>query len=122
MAGEARNLKVRIDHVSKVFDSRNGRTEALRDVSLEIAENEIIEKLSSKCAPKRLSERLTADGTMEALPTDFETPLPPYDTAHCPLEADTPDENNWKRPKLYKLKPEERPIDFAEVAKGNVDF
>ena len=42
MAGEARNLKVRIDHVSKVFDGRNGRTEALRDVSLEIAENEFI--------------------------------------------------------------------------------
>ncbi|MBO4411324.1 MAG: glycoside hydrolase family 3 C-terminal domain-containing protein [Lachnospiraceae bacterium] len=90
--------------------------------TLVIPEDEVIEQLTARCTPKRLKARLTASGEMEALPTDFETPLPPYDTAHCPLEADTPDENNWKRPKLYKLKPEERPIDFAEVAKGNVDF
>ena len=42
MAGEARNLKVRIDHVSKVYETRNGPTEALRDVSLDICENEFI--------------------------------------------------------------------------------
>ncbi|MBQ8082264.1 MAG: ABC transporter ATP-binding protein [Clostridia bacterium] len=42
MAGEARNLKVRIDHVSKVYETRNGPMEALRDVSLDIYENEFI--------------------------------------------------------------------------------
>ena len=42
MAGEARNLKVRIDNVSKVYETRSGRTEALRSVSLEIYENEFI--------------------------------------------------------------------------------
>ena len=42
MAGEARNLKVRIDDVSKVYETRNGPTEALRNVSLDIYENEFI--------------------------------------------------------------------------------
>ncbi len=42
MAGEARNLKVRIDNVSKVYETRSGKTEALRNVSLEIYENEFI--------------------------------------------------------------------------------
>ncbi len=90
--------------------------------SLTIEETEIIDQLSPKCVPKRLKERLTADGTMEALPTDFEAPLPEYDVNHCPQEADTPDENNWKRPKLYKLRPEERPANFADVAGGAMPF
>ena len=42
MAGEARNLKVRIDNVSKVYETRSGKIEALRNVSLEIYENEFI--------------------------------------------------------------------------------
>ena len=42
MAGEARNLKVRIDNVSKVYEGRNGRMEALHEVSLDIMENEFI--------------------------------------------------------------------------------
>ena len=42
MAGEARAVKVRIDRVSKVFDGRNGKTEALMDVSLDILENEFV--------------------------------------------------------------------------------
>ena len=42
MAGEARNLKVRIDHVYKIYDTRSGPMEALHDVSLDIYENEFI--------------------------------------------------------------------------------
>lgn len=42
MAGEARNLKVRIADVSKSYETRNGLTEALRSVSLDIYENEFI--------------------------------------------------------------------------------
>ena len=42
MAGEARNLKVRIDDVSKVYETRSGPTEALRHVSLDIYENEFV--------------------------------------------------------------------------------
>lgn len=42
MAGEARGVKVRIDNVSRVFQTRNGTMEALRNVSLDIMENEFI--------------------------------------------------------------------------------
>ena len=39
MAGEAGSVKVRIDNVSKVYEGRNGRMEALQNVSLDILEN-----------------------------------------------------------------------------------
>lgn len=42
MAGEKRNVKVRIDNVSKVFPSRNGEVTALKDINLDIMENEFV--------------------------------------------------------------------------------
>lgn len=42
MAGETRNLKVRIDHVEKTYDSRKGEVVALNGVDLNIYENEFI--------------------------------------------------------------------------------
>lgn len=47
MAGEARNLtdskvRVRIDNVRKVFNTRNGEMVALNGVSLDIHDNEFI--------------------------------------------------------------------------------
>ena len=41
-AGATRAPKVRIDHVGKVYQTREGAREALRDVSLDIAENEFV--------------------------------------------------------------------------------
>ena len=42
MAGEERNIKVKIDNVRKVFNGRNGEMVALNGVSLDIMENEFI--------------------------------------------------------------------------------
>ncbi len=42
MAGEERNLKVKIDHVEKVFETKKGRMVALNGVDLDIRENEFI--------------------------------------------------------------------------------
>lgn len=42
MAGEARNIKVKIEDVRKVYDTRNGEMIALNGVNLEIMENEFI--------------------------------------------------------------------------------
>ena len=42
MAGEARDLKLKIDNVRKVFSSRGGEMVALNGVSLDIYENEFI--------------------------------------------------------------------------------
>ena len=36
MAGEERNLKVRIEHVEKIYDGRQGKMVALKGVALEI--------------------------------------------------------------------------------------
>lgn len=42
MAGQGRNVKVKIDNVKKVFESRNGEVTALNGVSLDIMENEFV--------------------------------------------------------------------------------
>ncbi len=42
MAGEARDIKVRIDNVKKVFDGRGGEMVALNGVSMDILDNEFI--------------------------------------------------------------------------------
>lgn len=42
MAGEARNIKLKIDNVKKVFESRNGEVVALNGINLDIMENEFI--------------------------------------------------------------------------------
>lgn len=42
MAGEKRTVKLKIDKVSKVFDTRNGEMIALNEISLDIRENEFI--------------------------------------------------------------------------------
>jgi len=42
MAGETRNIRVKIDNVSKVFNSRNGDMVALQNVSLDIEDNEFV--------------------------------------------------------------------------------
>lgn len=42
MAGETRDIKLRIDNVRKVFNTRNGEMVALNGVSLDILENEFI--------------------------------------------------------------------------------
>lgn len=42
MAGEARNIKLKIDNVKKVFNGRGGEMVALNGVSMDIAENEFI--------------------------------------------------------------------------------
>lgn len=42
MAGEARNIKVKIEDVRKVYDTRNGEMIALNGVNLDIMENEFI--------------------------------------------------------------------------------
>lgn len=42
MAGEERSVKVKIDHVEKVYDGRNGKMIALNGVDLDIMENEFI--------------------------------------------------------------------------------
>ena len=38
MAGEERNLKVKIDHVEKIYEGRNGKMIALNGVDFEIKE------------------------------------------------------------------------------------
>lgn len=42
MAGETRNLKVKIDQIQKTFDSRNGEVVALNGIDLDIYENEFV--------------------------------------------------------------------------------
>lgn len=42
MAGEERRVKVKIDHVEKIYDGRKGRMIALNGVDLDIMENEFI--------------------------------------------------------------------------------
>lgn len=42
MAGEERNIKVKIDNVKKVFNGRSGEMVALNGVSLDIADNEFV--------------------------------------------------------------------------------
>jgi NitT/TauT family transport system ATP-binding protein len=42
MAGETRNIKVKIDNVHKIYQSRKGEVEALKGVSLDIMENEFV--------------------------------------------------------------------------------
>ncbi len=42
MAGEERNIKVKIDNVKKIYNARNGEMIALNGVSLDIYENEFI--------------------------------------------------------------------------------
>ena len=42
MAGEKRNIKLKIDNVKKIYNSRNGEMIALNGVNLDIAENEFI--------------------------------------------------------------------------------
>ena len=42
MAGEERNLIVKIDNVRKVYNTRNGEMVALNGVDLDIYENEFI--------------------------------------------------------------------------------
>lgn len=42
MAGEERSVKVKIDHVEKIYDGRKGRMIALNGVDLDIMENEFI--------------------------------------------------------------------------------
>ena len=39
MAGEERRVKVKIDHVEKVYEGRNGKMIALNGVDLDIMEN-----------------------------------------------------------------------------------
>lgn len=42
MAGETRNIKLKIDNIKKVFNGRGGEMVALNGVSMDIAENEFI--------------------------------------------------------------------------------
>ena len=42
MAGEARDIKVQIKGVEKIYEGRNGKTVALNGVDLDICENEFI--------------------------------------------------------------------------------
>ena len=42
MAGEERCVKVKIDNVKRIFNTRNGEMVALNGVSLDIMENEFI--------------------------------------------------------------------------------
>ena len=42
MAGEERCVKVKIDHVEKIYDGRKGKMIALNGVDLDIMENEFI--------------------------------------------------------------------------------
>ena len=42
MAGNERNIKVRIDHVEKIYEGRKGRMIALNGIDLDIMENEFI--------------------------------------------------------------------------------
>ena len=42
MAGEARSVKVKIDNVKMVFNTRKGEMTALNGVNLDIHENEFI--------------------------------------------------------------------------------
>ena len=57
MAGEEGSVKVRIDNVRKVFNTRNGEMIALNGVTLDIEENEFI-SLAAFCAmEKRYTEQ-----------------------------------------------------------------
>ncbi|MGN0361113.1 MAG: nitrate ABC transporter ATP-binding protein, partial [Hominisplanchenecus sp.] len=42
MAGETRSVKVKIEQVRKVYDTRNGEMIALNGIDLDIMENEFI--------------------------------------------------------------------------------
>lgn len=42
MAGDEKRVKVKIDHVEKIYDGRKGRMVALNGVDLDIMENEFI--------------------------------------------------------------------------------
>lgn len=42
MAGNERNIKVKIDHVEKIYEGRKGRMVALNGIDLDIMENEFI--------------------------------------------------------------------------------
>lgn len=42
MAREERNVKVKIENINKIYDSRNGQVIALQDINMDIMENEFI--------------------------------------------------------------------------------
>ncbi len=42
MAGEARSIKIKIDNVGKVFQSRDGETQVLQNVTMDIYDNEFV--------------------------------------------------------------------------------
>ena len=54
MAGEERSVKVKIDNVRRVFNTRNGEMIALNGVSLDIMENEFNLKVSIGSGPEGL--------------------------------------------------------------------
>ena len=52
MAGEERCVKVKIDHVEKIYDGRKGKMIALNGVDLDIMENEFICVVGPSCCGK----------------------------------------------------------------------
>lgn len=82
----------------------------------EVAENRVIEQLSSKCVPNMLPKRLLSDGTLETLSTDASAvQVSVWDEAYC--KRYFPDVEVPRHRMNDGRKPEKR--QFIEVAQGS---
>lgn len=93
------------DYVFYVGNSCRNLTAA--DYKFTVEEDFIVtEQLTQKCAPNKLQKRMLSDGSFETLPS---FPIKSYDDVEIP-------KNNVKRTQS------DRPVDFIEVAKGNISL
>lgn len=86
-----------------------------------LTENVVLDRLSARCTPHRLPERLLSDGTMEALPVDETVIQTPYEPEKLPKPWIVPEESRWPAvTKGYLPKDYPFPPQFIDVAAGKM--
>ena len=61
----------------------------------EVPEDNIVEKLSEKCAPRQLHSRMLADGSFKPVAADDSFPRPDDDLTILPYDGQAPEETTW---------------------------
>ena len=91
------------------------------EYTYEVAENQVVEQLQSKCAPTQLKERLLSDGTYELLPMDGQAVIENVlgDLPKPDVWAWEPHVRGVESLKVSRVKGEWRLLDVAE---GRVDL
>ena len=91
------------------------------DVVLELAEDIVVEKAHSFCAPTALAARLLADGTLEPLPLQENRPSVSVWEGLEKAGIFTPDTRARKGEDLLRDRTQD-PVRFVQVADGSADF